>query len=54
MAQNQKTQNMDHYTVQVVVPEGSYEADQLLGDLITLVVGNSEIEIVSVELTTGE
>jgi len=38
------------YHVQVVVPEGAYEADSLISDLTDLVELNSEIEIVSVEL----
>lgn len=42
---------VDHYTVQVVVPAGSYEADVLLGKLVDLVDNNSTIEVVSVELT---
>lgn len=45
---------VDHYTVQVVVPAGSYEADILLGKLVDLVDNNSTIEVVSVELTNGE
>jgi hypothetical protein len=40
----------EHYTVQIVVPEGAYTgADELIEDLTSLVEGNSEIEIVSVE-----
>ena len=40
----------EHYTVQIVVPEGAYTgADELIADLTDLVEGCSEIEIVSVE-----
>jgi hypothetical protein len=42
----------EHYTVQIVVPEGAYTgADELIEDLTSLVEGNSEIEIVSAELS---
>jgi hypothetical protein len=43
-------EKMERWQVQIVVPEGSYEADQLMADLVNLVTGNTEIEIVSVEL----
>ena len=43
-------EKMERWQVQIVVPEGSYEADDLMGDLVNLVTGTSEITIVSVEL----
>lgn len=43
-------EKMERWLVQIVVPEGSYQADELMGDLVNLVTGTTEIEIVSVEL----
>lgn len=43
-------EKMERWVVQVVVPQGSYQGDSLIADLTSLVEGNSEIEIVSVEL----
>ena len=41
---------MERWLVQIVVPDGAYEADTLISDLTDLVEGQSEIQIVSVEL----
>lgn len=50
-----KLEKMEHWTVQVIVPEGTYSgADEMIEELTQLVEFNSEIEVISVELTQPE
>jgi hypothetical protein len=43
-------EKMVRYNVQVVAPERAYEVPDLIAELSTLVEGDSEIKIVSVEI----
>lgn len=44
-------EKMERWLVQLIVPEGTYSgADEVITDLTGLIEGDSEFEVVSVEL----